>query len=119
MLMIPPAPPRPSMTKAKVTASIIGSSHGSLRTQPSAPCPPRSLPAISTEARMVNTVSSVGTVTMAVITACTNLKPGADLRVGEQVVDADRHREDEEEHERDAAHGVAVQAPPMARGTIE
>ena len=37
--------------------------------------PPRRRPAISTEATIVNTVSSVGTDTIAVIAAWTNLKP--------------------------------------------
>jgi hypothetical protein len=75
MLMMPPAPPRPSITNEKATASIIGRSQGSARTQPNSPVPPRRRPAISTDATIVNTESSVGTVTIAVIAACTNLKP--------------------------------------------
>ena len=39
------------------------------------PLPPRSRAAISTEATIVNTVRNVGTATIAVNTACTNLKP--------------------------------------------
>ena len=39
------------------------------------------------------------------------LEAGADLRVREEVVDADGHREHQEQHERYPSHGVAVQAP--------
>ena len=39
------------------------------------------------------------------------LEAGADLRVGKQMMDADRHREDQQLQEGDAAHLVAVQAP--------
>lgn len=75
MLISPPAPPKPSITKENVTASIIGLRHGSALIQPNAPRPPRSRAAISTEAQMVNTVSSVGSATRAVNTECRNLKP--------------------------------------------
>ena len=91
--------------------SIIGLRQGSAASQPSAPLPPRSRPAISTDAQIVNTVSSVGSVTSAVNTECRNLKPDADLRVREQVVHADRHRDDQEQDEGDAPHRVAEQPP--------
>jgi hypothetical protein len=57
------------------TASIIGLCQGSALTQPKAPRPPRSRPAISTEAVIVKIVSRVGTDTMPVNTACRNLTP--------------------------------------------
>jgi hypothetical protein len=66
MLMRPPAPPKPSMMKEKVTASIIGLPQGRAPIQPNRPLPPRKRPAISTEAQIVNTVSSVGKATTAV-----------------------------------------------------
>ena len=75
MLMRPPAPPNPSMMKEKVTASIIGLLHGSALTHPNIPLPPRRRAAISTDATMVNTVRKVGTDTIAVNTAWTNLNP--------------------------------------------
>ena len=39
------------------------------------------------------------------------LEAGTDLRNGKQMMDADRHREDQQQQERDAAHFVAVQRP--------
>ena len=66
MLMMPPAPPNPSMTNESATASMMGLPHGSAAIQPTMPLPPRSRPAISAEAQIVNTVSSVGSVTRAV-----------------------------------------------------
>jgi hypothetical protein len=39
------------------------------------------------------------------------LEAGADLRIGEQMMHADRHRHHDEQDEGDARHGVAVQAP--------
>ena len=111
MLMSPPAPPKPSMTNENATASIIGLSQGSAVTQPNAPLPPRSRPAISTEAQIVNTVSSVGSATSAGEHRMHELEAGADLRIGEQVVDADRHRDHEEQDEGDPRHRVAVEPP--------
>ena len=75
MLIIPPAPPKPSMTKEKANASITGLSQGSALTQPNGPRPPRNRAAISTEAQIVKTVSRVGSVTSAVKVEWTNLKP--------------------------------------------
>ena len=75
MLIRPPAPPKPSMTNESAVASMIGLRHGSAVSQPNAPLPPRSRPAISAEAQIVNTVSSVGSVTSPVNSECMNLKP--------------------------------------------
>ena len=66
MLISPPNPPKPSMTNARPVASTAGRSHGNLAIQPKMPRPPRSRPAISSEAVMVKIVSSVGTDTKAV-----------------------------------------------------
>jgi len=54
---------------------MIGFCQGSARTHPNAPLPPRSRLAISAEAQIVNTVSSVGSATSPVNTECMNLKP--------------------------------------------
>ncbi len=75
MLMMPPAPPKPSITNENASASIIGFSQGNALIQPKLPRPPRKRAAISTDAQMVNTVSKVGTATSAVNTECMNLKP--------------------------------------------
>src|SRR5881398_2609860 len=58
MLIRPPAPPKPSRMKEKPTAGIIGLCQGSALSHPSAPVPPRSRPAISTEALTVFTISA-------------------------------------------------------------
>ncbi len=106
------------MMKENVTASIIGLRHGSVVSQPNTPLPPRSRPAISTEATMVNTVSSVGTDTSAVMAACTNLNP-RDLRIGKQVMDTDGHGENQEQRKGYPPHRVAVEPPARdARGTM-
>ena len=75
MLMRPPAPPNPSMTNEKATASIMGFCQGNALSHPSTPRPPRKRAAISTEAVIVNTVSKVGIATSAVNTEWTNLNP--------------------------------------------
>ena len=75
MLISPPAPPKPRSTKEKATASMIGFFHGSTAIQPNRPLPPRNRPAISTEAQIVNTVSSVGSATSAVKAEWMNLNP--------------------------------------------
>ena len=62
MLISPPAPPKPSMTSDSAVASMIGFFQGSAPTHPNAPLPPRSRLAISADAQIVNTVSSVGSV---------------------------------------------------------
>ena len=46
LMLMMPAPPKPSMTNENVTASIIGSSQGNALTQPNGPLPPRRRPAI-------------------------------------------------------------------------
>ena len=74
MLMSPPPPPNQSMKKARPVASTIGRSQGSAQIQPKRPRPPRSRPAISIEAVIVKTVSSVGAATSAVKLICRNLK---------------------------------------------
>ena len=73
------------------------------------PLPPRSRPAISTEATMVNTVSSVGTDTIAVIAACTNLKPAPTCGSANRWWMPIGIENDEEQHERDPPHRVAVE----------
>ena len=75
MLIIPPAPPNPSMMNENVTASMIGLFQGSVPIQPNSPLPPRNWPAISTEAQIVNTVNRVGSTTSAVNTEWMNLNP--------------------------------------------
>src|SRR5262245_24469437 len=102
MLMMPPAPPNPSMMQEKVTASMIGLFQGSVRTHPNAPLPPRKRLAISTDAQIVKTVSSVGSATSAVKKEWMNLKPAPTLRILEGVMHADRHRHHEEEDEGEA-----------------
>ena len=109
MLMSPPAPPKPSMTNESAVASMIGLSQGSALTQPNAPVPPRSRLAISTEAQIVNTVSSVGSATSAGEHRMHELEAGADLRIGEQMMHADRHRDHDEQDEGNPRHGVAVE----------
>ena len=75
MLMSPPAPPKPSMTKENASASLIGLSKGRALIQPNRPRPPRKRAAISTEAQIVNTVNSVGSATSAVKAEWMNLNP--------------------------------------------
>ena len=58
---------------------------------------------------MVNTVSSVGSVTSAGEHRVQELEAGADLRVLEQVMYADRHGDDKEQDEGDPPHLVAEQ----------
>ena len=94
-------------------------SQGNALIQPNAPRPPRRRATISTDATTVNTVRSVGSVTMAGHRRMDELEPGADLRVGEQVVDADGHREDEEEGEGQARPIESLYSrEPIARGAI-
>ena len=63
------------MTKARPVASTMGRSQGSAPIQPNQPRPPRSRPATSMDAVIVNTVSSVGTATKAVSSMWMNLSP--------------------------------------------
>src|SRR5436305_5075 len=60
---------------AEVASVYTWRSAGSSSTQPSGPLPPRSRPALSDDATMAKTVSSVGTETIAVIAAWTKLNP--------------------------------------------
>ena len=75
MLIRPPAPPKLSMIKENAAPSMTGLRHGNFVSHPSFPPPPRRRAAISTDAQMVNTVSSVGIVTNPVNTECRNLNP--------------------------------------------
>ena len=75
MLIRPPAPPKPSMMKENAAPSMTGVRHGNFVSHPSDPRPPRSRAAISTDAQMVNTLSSVGMTTNPVNTECRNLNP--------------------------------------------
>jgi hypothetical protein len=75
MLIRPPKPPKPSITKARPVASTAGRFQGKAAIQPNKPRPPRSRPAISSDAVMVKMVSSVGTETKAVSRTWMNFQP--------------------------------------------
>ena len=101
MLMRPPAPPKPSMTNEKATASMIGLPQGSAAIQPNAPRPPRRRAGDldrgadrehGQQRRQRHERGEGG---------MDELEAGADLRIREGVVDADRHRHDEEQDEGD------------------
>jgi hypothetical protein len=93
----------------------MGSSQGNARIQPKTPFPHRARPAISKEAVIVKTVSNVGSATMNVNTAWTNLKP--DPRSGSMKRwQTHRNGKDEKQDKSDAPHRVTVSLPPAACG---
>ena len=97
------------MTKEKVTASIIGLRQGSTVSQPSTPRPPRSRPAISTEAQMVNTVSKRRQRDQSAVKAeCRNLNPAPTCGSANKMMHPDGHGHDQEQGEADPRHGIAV-----------
>jgi hypothetical protein len=83
------------------------------------PVPPRSRPAISTEAAIVKTVRKVGIETIAVIVACTNLKPAPTCGSANKwwmPIGIENTRNSAK-----AARPIVslYSRPPIARGTIE
>src|SRR5262249_12527974 len=109
MLMSPPNPPKPSITKERPVASTIGRSHGSAAIQPKPQRPPRKRPAISSDAVMLKIVSRYGD--KAREQDLDELPAIAMLRVHQQVMDSDGQAVEQQEDEGEAAYRVAVEAP--------
>ena len=111
MLMSPLAPPRPSITSESAEASTSGP----IPRQGGNPAED-ALPAAQAAGDLERGADREdreqrGHRDHAGEHGVDELEAGADLRIGEQVMEADRHREHEQQQERDAAHLVAVKPP--------
>ena len=98
------------MTSENAEASTNGRSHGKAAIQPNGPRPPRRRPAISSEAQIGENREQRWYRDHSGEHGMEKLEARTDLGIGKQMMNADRHREDQELQERDAAHLVAVQA---------
>ncbi len=117
MLMSPPAPPKPSITSESAVASIIGFRHGSTFSHP-------------TRRGAAQTAGDLGR--CADREDCKQgrhrdqpgkhrmheLESGADLRVREQMMRADRHRHHDKQDEGNPSIASLYSRPPIARGKM-
>jgi hypothetical protein len=74
-LMAPPKPPTMKSRQASSTLETSGLPHGSARIHPKRPVPPRSRPATSSEATMVNAVTRLGNEMIMVLKVWNNFQP--------------------------------------------
>ena len=69
-LIAPPHPPMAKSSIERITLDTSGSPHGSFLIHPNSPWPPRALPAISSEAMIVNAVTKLGYRIQSVLNVC-------------------------------------------------
>src|SRR6516225_5400672 len=116
MLMSPPNPPKPSITKERPVASTIGRSHGSAAIQPKTPRPPRKRPAIYSDVRDAEDRQQRRYGDKAGEQDLDELPAIAMLGIHQQVMHSDGQAVEQQEDEGEAAYRVAVEAPARRAG---
>ena len=107
-LIAPPQPPIANSSIDRITLLTSGSPQGRRRIQPNSPVPPRSAPAISSEAMIVKAVTKLGYRINSVLNVWNSFQP-AHAGIHELVMEADRGREQDEHREDHPAERIAEQ----------